>query len=165
MFNTQYNLTIVDEAKNKQRTRIEGTFFLVNAIIHDHITTWNFRSRQLGKVQLPSSQWRERKERPEDGNFHRRPASIYVRGWFSFLGLGFIDIVYDNVHPPDPLKLTQELLDHNVECFTSTGLLIHADMPLFKEASVKQSLVGAIETKGKIVSAKLWKKYVVYKAW
>jgi hypothetical protein len=38
-------------------------------------------------------------------------------------------------------------------------------MPLFKEASVKQSLVGAIETKGKIVSAKLWKKYVVYKAW
>jgi hypothetical protein len=55
-----------------------------------------------------------------------------------FFGLDFIDIVYDNVHPPDPLKFAQELLDHNIECFTSRGLLISTDMPLIEEASVKQ---------------------------
>ena len=44
------------------------------------------------------------------------------------------------MHPPDPCKFTQELLDHGMECFPSKGVIIHADMPLFKEASVKQML-------------------------
>ena len=93
-------------------------------------------------------------KRTEEGNFDQTPTSITVRGWFYFLGLGFIDCVSDDFHPPGPCKFTQELIDHGMECFSSKWFLIHADMPRCSESDGRR--ISHHDPSARVAGAERW---------